>query len=104
MSELDGLLDVLTGWQFAAALMAASLAIGLPWAAYTGHHTGSHGPGLVLIIGGVTFSVGVPTVLSADAQSVVFGFLGGGAVGLIVGVAVCVVMSMRWVRAESSAG
>ncbi|MFD5425501.1 hypothetical protein [Streptomyces sp. NPDC127084] len=51
MSELDALLDVLAGWQFTAVLIAASLAICLPWAAYTGHHTGSHAPGLVLIMG-----------------------------------------------------
>ncbi|MFD5425500.1 hypothetical protein [Streptomyces sp. NPDC127084] len=52
----------------------------------------------------MTFSVGVPMVLSAATQPVVLGALAGGAVGLAVGVPVCVVMSTRWMRAGSSGG
>lgn len=102
MSELDGLVDVMTGWQFLAVLMGACLAIGLPWAAYTGHHTGSHGPGLLLIAAGAMFG-GVLTLLSADAQAV-FGIFGGGAAGLVAGVGVAAAMTNRWVRAEASGG
>ncbi|MEU7159164.1 hypothetical protein AB0A98_22395 [Streptomyces chrestomyceticus] len=102
MSELDGLFGVLTCWQFLAVLMAACLAAGLPWAAYAGHHAGSHGPGLLLIIAGSMFG-GVLTLLSADTRAAV-GFFGGGAAGLVVGVGITAVMTTRWVRAQASGG
>ncbi|MFE9121314.1 hypothetical protein [Streptomyces sp. NPDC007172] len=94
----DGLLDVVTGWQFAAAVMAASLAVGLPVAAYAGHHTGSPGPGVLLIIVGAGLSIGVPWIVGAKNETGL-GLLGGAAAGLVLGAGISVVMAMRWARA-----
>ncbi|MFB6579451.1 hypothetical protein ACFCYC_18910 [Streptomyces sp. NPDC056402] len=99
--------DVFLNWQFPAAVMAAATASGVVAMAVGGHRGTGSGLGVFLMIAGLTLGVGLPTVTAwADgsrffAASSAFGFLGGSGLGLLVGGAIVVAMTLRWARAAS---